>query len=134
MYILTVQYITGRVMKKYHQTVVRHLESLGYDGKNISTREGFRVWTRGDGTRYCDKDSVYVSGTPAKDLFEKIDSNAKYTISISDEFPSMPYRDAVIHKGVIFILCHEKVEIATVSMLKNCDVWKAVPRVRNFGI
>lgn len=117
-------------MKAFHRKVKKRLVKLGYPESDIQFSHGFRIWTRGDGIRYKDKDTVCVKNHSVKDVFKALDRNALHTISLSDEFTSSPWRPAVVHSGIIYILCaDDRIEIATTAILKNVDIWKAIPRI-----
>ena len=116
-------------MKKLHLAVADLLKQVGYDCRLIHFKERHRMWTRGDGARYKDKDTVFVYGENVENVFDKLEQHsASHKCHITGEFASTGLYPAISIKNVIFILAGRTIEIASVSILRNSSVWKITNR------
>jgi hypothetical protein len=89
---------------------------------------GVTYWQRGDGSRYREPNWIHCETGRAADAFENIRavSPGHRRLTVRGEFVSDGYDDAIIAKGIIFILRTEsKIQFGTLSLLRNSDIWKA---------
>lgn len=116
-------------MKKLHLKVTELLKTVGYDCCRVHFDERHRMWTRGDGARYKDKDTVFVNSENAVNVFDRLEHHgASCKCYITGEFASTGLYPAISIKNVIFILAGSTIEIASASILRNSSVWKITNR------
>jgi len=102
-------------------------------GPIMVNEPGWKVWTRGDGTRYRDPGSI--NATTGNDdhlpLFWewlKHHPSAKYIGSLSHEFPSSGNTEAIQVRGIVFALRRNRIEYMSRGRVKNPNsVWKNKP-------
>jgi hypothetical protein len=112
-------------MKKLHLKVTELLTAVGYDSRRVHCTERHRWWTRGDGARYKDKDTVDVYNENVENVFDRLEQHdGSFNCYITGEFASTGLYPAISINNVIFILAGTTIEIASVSILRNSSVWK----------
>lgn len=91
---------------------------------------GFRVWTRGDGTRYRDPARILSyddSGTAIDQLWDAL-SNLKISVpagAVSQEFPSLGKQNAIKIKSYTLVKRENCIDVMTKGRVKNPNsVWK----------
>ncbi len=84
----------------------------------------FRVWTRGDGSRY--KNPNYVQFSSTKQAGEVFNMITGKNLLVKDEFGSSPFSPAKRSAGFVFINRGMVIEVATVSVLRNTNVWSSI--------
>ena len=91
----------GNFIWKLYGWVNKAMPDAGVDIK----QGGNRVWTRGDGTRYRDPARIMFKDVASRDkgfeLLAQALTGARKT-TVSGEFGSDPYTDALIWKGKLF--------------------------------
>jgi hypothetical protein len=81
----------------------------------------FRMWTRGDGSRYKNPNYVQFSSTEkASDVLSSITGK---NLLVKGEFGSSLFSPAKKSAGFVFINRGTVIEVATVSILRNTCVW-----------
>lgn len=88
------------------------------------TSMGFRIWTRGDGSRYKEPNKIHCDNTSRK--FEKLGElypNNK-RLRVRGEFGSDPYDKAIIIDGVVYINRKWYIQFGSTNILRNTSVWR----------
>ena len=115
----------------------KEFEKGGGKTSDIYHKCGFRVWTRGDGSRYKDMCSYYAQTKKGYNQLAKfwdlIESKPGRELRVKGEFGSSKYRDAKIVKGVLYLADMpwdhiSSIEYASTSVLRNVDVWRSKDR------
>jgi len=84
----------------------------------------FRMWTRGDGSRYKNPNYVQFSSTEkASDVLSAITGK---NLLVKGEFGSSLFSPAKKSAGFVFIRRDKIIEVATVSVLRNTSVWSSI--------
>lgn len=103
----------------------------------LRVKDGGRVWTRGDGTRY--RDWAKIVPDPSFDsraskraqavsvldqVWARIEANGVH-LQVSGEFGSDGYTDAFRIGGTVFKRMPESIWFGSASRLKNASVWRS---------
>lgn len=114
-------------MAKLEHKVQKIIQDLGYTN-TVYYEATYKMWTRGDGTRYKDKASIRISGIPAEIIFEHLELCAKRFYWITQEFPMSTKLKAIVYKSVLFVFLDDNIEVATTSVISNTSVWTLLDR------
>lgn len=94
-----------------------------YDPRS-SRHTTFRVWTRGDGSRY--KNPNYVQFSSTEQASDALSAITGKNLLVKGEFGSSLFSPAKKSAGFVFINRGIIIEIATVSILRNSRVWSSI--------
>ena len=85
----------------------------------------FRVWTRGDGSKY--QEPLYVefkSPEQARKIFDLLPGKG---LEVSGEFGSSKFSPAKRSAGALFVLRDKRIDVSTDSVLRNKSIWRQKP-------